>query len=391
MVYDFILFENWHQATNHLKDVGIVASMLQDCGYSVAVADVYNSINESFIEGMPRIVSHHSVSFWYPPQSGILSFWLFCKIIGAINQVKEAWHLKKVMKELKGKYKHLYCGSYYVKMPIGWLRMIPSNSLAFFWGLRSARLVQYKKNAFSVGGISSFFLRKYFDKHHNLKFFVSDKLIYDEFITLGISPNRLIIRPERYIDDYPNSTRDHDKPFTLLSIGSLRPEKRIERILAALRQLGDKDVHYVIAGVTRPEYEGVIEAEIAKNKSESIERLNYRLSEDEFNQLINQSDFLVLCDRQQTSNVTNGTMNEALLAGVPIIAPNYNPYKYFIEKYGVGILFDPEESESLARAIRDAKAKRRDAYADAIHKYQSQYLKKVVVKEFGKSLQTVLE
>lgn len=389
MLYDFILFENWHQATNHHKDVGLIASMLKDCGYSVAVADLYQNINRIYIEGVPCITIQHKASFLNYPKSGLMSKWPFIKIVGAINRNREARHLKCVMKEIEGKYKHLYCGSHYVKMPIGWLRMIPDNSSAFFWGLRSARLVQYKSKILDFASVSSYFLRRYFDRHPNLKFFVSDQFIFDEFVALGITKDRLVIRPERFIDDYPTKNHVSDNPFTLLSIGSLRPEKRIERILSALRQLDDKDVHYVIAGASRQEYESVIETELTKYNSKNVKRLNYRLSEEEFNELINQADFLVLCDRPQASNVTNGTMNEALLAGVPIIAPNYNPYKYFIEQYKVGLAFDPDAPNSLARAIRDAKAKKHDAFADAIHKYQSQFLKKTVVRNFGKSLRSV--
>lgn len=389
--YDFVVFENWHLATNHLKDVGLIASLLRDCGYTVAVVDVYHNINKEFVGDIPCIEVSHKGKLCKYPEKGPLSKEPYSKVIGIINRWIENRHLKSVLKELKGKYRHLYCGSYYVKMPIGWLRRIPSSSSAFFWGLRSSRLVMYQKKMFDSWGITSFLLRRYFDRHPNLKFFVSDQLIYDEFVALGITKDRLVIRPERYIDDYPAKNHVSDKTFTLLSIGSLRPEKRIERILAALRKLDDKDVHYVIAGASRSGYESVIEKELVKDSSNNVKRLNYRLSEEEYNELINQADFLVLCDRPQASNVTNGTMNEALLAGVPIIAPNYYPYKYVIEHFKVGVAFDPDDPDSLARAIHDAKANKRVAFADAIHKYQSQFLKKTVVRDFGKSLQSVIK
>ena len=390
-MFDFVIFENWHLATNHHKDVGLIASMLKDSGFTVAVADVYQNIDKNFIEGVPCITIKHKVSFLVYPRTGLMSKWPFVKIIGTINRNREARHLKCVMKELKGKYKHLYCGSYYVKMPIGWLHMIPDNTSAFFWGLRSARLVQYKNDTLDFAGINSYFLRRFFVRHSNLKFFVSDQLIYDEFVALGISKDRLVIRPERYIVDYPTITQRSNNSFKLLSIGSLRPEKRIERILAALGSLKDDGISYIIAGAAKPEYESVMESEIGKNNLENVKRLNYRLSEDEFNELINQTDFLVLCDRQQASNVTNGTMNEALLAGVPIIAPNYDPYRYFIVQYSIGLLFNPDDENSLPRAILEAKKKGRSSFEQNIKLYQSLFLKKNVVENFSKSLRKVLE
>ncbi len=390
MVYDFILFENCHQATNHHKDVGLIASMLKDCGYTVAVADVYQNISKVYIEGIPCITIQHKASFLDYPKSGLMSKWPFVKIVGVINRHREAQHLKSVMKELEGKYKQLYCGSHYVKMPIGWLRKIPDNTSAFFWGLRSVRLVQYKNNAFDFGGISSYFLRRYFDHHTNLKFFVSDQLIREEFLNLGISPERLVIRPERFIEDYSSGKKDGNGNFVLLSIGSLRPQKRIELILESLAKLDENEIQYVIAGASTQSYERVIEAGIKITHNGMVKRLNRRLTENEFNNLINKADFLVLCDRPQASNVTNGTMNEALLAGVPIIAPDYDPYKFFIEHYKVGILFNPDEAGSLENAIAKAKQLGRNAFTESIREYQSLYLKKNVVKAFAEALNQVL-
>lgn len=390
MLYDFILFENWHQATNHYKDVGLIASMLKDCGYSVAVADVYQNINRNYIEGVPCITIQHKASFLDYPKSGLMSKWPFAKIVGVINRHREAQHLKSVMKELKGQFKHLYCGSHYVKMPIGWLRMIPDNSCAFFWGLRSVRLVQFKNNAFTFGGINSYFLRRYFDRHTNLKFFVSDQLILEEFLNLGITPDRLVIRPERFIEDYSTGKKAGKGKFVLLSIGSLRPSKRIEIIVESLVKLNDDDIQYIIAGASSQGYESIIEDSIGKLRKDAVKRINRRLTEEEFNGFINIADFLVLCDCPQASNVTNGTMNEALLAGVPIIAPNYDPYKFFIEHYKVGVMFNPDEAGSLENAIAKAKHIGRDAFTQSIHDYQSLYLKKNVVKEFLESLNQVL-
>lgn len=390
MVYDFILFENWHQATNHHKDVGLIASMLNDCGYTVAVADVYQNINRNLIEGVPCITILHKASFLDYPKSGLMSKWPFVKIVGAINRHREAQHLKSVMKELEGQFKHLYCGSYYVKMPIGWLRKIPDNSCAFFWGLRSVRLIQFKNNAFDFGGISSYFLRHYFDRHTNLKFFVSDQLIREEFLKLGITPDRLVIRPERFIEDYSTGKEEENGYFVLLSIGSLRPQKRIELIVESIFKLNDDDIQYIIAGASSQGYESIIEDRIEKTRYDAVKRINHRLTEDEFNGFINLADFLVLCDSPQASNVTNGTMNEALLAGVPIIAPNYDPYKFFVEHYKVGVLFNPDEAGSMESAIVKAKQLGREAFTESIHDYQSLYLKKNVVKDFAKSLNQVL-
>lgn len=290
------------------------------------------------------------------------------------------------MRQLRGKYRNLYAGSYFVHMTIGWLKEIPDTASVFFWGLRSSRLIEHKLKPFSKVALPAYRLRRYFDHHQNLKFFVSDEIIRNEFIELGISPRRLVVRPERYIEHTPSAIvpKETSKGLNLLSIGSLRETKRIENVLDALRLLNDDTITYTIAGKASDEYEAII-----KNHSNGLQgviRRNYRIPEEEYNQLIEQCGFLILCDRQQLSSVTNGTMNEALLKGKPIIAPNYNPYKFYIEKYGIGIAFDPQSIESLSSAIRNAKQKGVACFTDNINNYQQTLLFDVVAERFGKEL-----
>ena len=44
--YDFILFENYHQATNHKYDVFLIAKLLKSKGLKVAVLDIYHEDKE---------------------------------------------------------------------------------------------------------------------------------------------------------------------------------------------------------------------------------------------------------------------------------------------------------------------------------------------------------
>lgn len=385
MVYDFVLFENFYQAFNHYKDLCIIAQYLRHCNYSVAIADVFGEAENCQIEGVPHISFDKKcpVSF---SENGI------CRT-DIISNIKNSWKRKQmddyliyVMRQLRGKYRNLYAGSYFVHMTIGWLKEIPDTASVFFWGLRSSRLIEHKLKPFSKVALHAYRLRRYFDHHHNLKFFVSDEIIRNEFIELGISPRRLVVRPERYIEYMPSAIvhKETTNGLCLLSIGSLRETKRIENILDALRQLNDDTITYTIAGKAYDEYETLIESH--SKGLQGVTRRNYRIPEEEYNRLIEQCGFLILCDRQQLSSVTNGTMNEALLKGKPIIAPNYNPYKFYIEKYGIGIAFDSQSIESLSSAIMDAKQKGVTFFADNIRNYQKTLLFNVIVERFGKEL-----
>ena len=376
-MYDFVLFENYYRAYNHYKDVCIIAEMLRYNGYSVAIADVFGEGENCQIEGVPHISFKRKcpvdVSKMYRCNVKYIR-----SIVNSVEEFCIDLYLRYVMRELAGKYRHLYAGSYFIKMTLGWLKLIPPASSVFFWGLRSSRLSETKENAIQI--------RRYFDRNKNLKFFVSNNIIYEEFLSQGISPDRLVIRPERYIRELTiNERLNPDKYFNLLTIGTIRREKRIELCLQALSLLKSKCVRYTIAGrAVKNEYETIIESQMSG--MDNVIRINKRLSEEEYNSCIKDTDFLVLCDMQQDSTVTNGTLAEALLQGKPVIAPDYEPYKSIIEAYGVGLLFDGDSAESLSKVIEEAAVKGASFFRDNIIRYQTSLLFETVSRQFGKDI-----
>lgn len=64
---------------------------------------------------------------------------------------------------------------------------------------------------------------------------------------------------------------------------------------------------------------------------------------------------MVFADEQGPSCITNGTMTEALINHRPIICPNYNPYKYYIEKYNIGLMYEAGNVDSYAAIMEKAK------------------------------------
>lgn len=79
-------------------------------------------------------------------------------------------------------------------------------------------------------------------------------------------------------------------------------------------------------------------------------------------------------------------MAEALLLGRPIIAPNYNPYKSIIEKYGVGILYEMHDRESLRNALLQAKDTDSSEFSEGILNYQQDFMYDNVVGNFKKEI-----
>ena len=53
--YDFILFENYHQAQNHKIDLVLIARMLQSQGMKVAILNIYGEDNSGEVDGIEII------------------------------------------------------------------------------------------------------------------------------------------------------------------------------------------------------------------------------------------------------------------------------------------------------------------------------------------------
>lgn len=391
MLYDFVLFEDLYNSVNHYKDVDLIAKLLKDSGYRVAIADVFREgqfckqvdIPILDIKNKPKLNLSPSVS----------RFSLFRVISNLFNKFLIDLYLIRVVKQILPITKNIYIGAMYLGMPYLWLRFIPRTKNVFLWGLRSYYLDYYKYFKLKYETINSWCINRYIRTHKNVKFFVSDDIIMQEFIDLGIEKERIVLRPERVIEKM-NEKQSLEiaakEQIKLLCIGTLRPQKRLDLIIEAIQGMKTNRFQLIVAGKASSDYgyDKIIE-KLCQNNPQII-RIDRRLTEDEYNNLIMESDYLVLCDEKQMSSITNGTMNEALIAGIPIIAPNYNPYKSIIEEYGVGILYDLNNNVDIQKAIERATSIKRDFFLSAIRKYQSMLLYDNVLDSFKKDIKSVL-
>ena len=378
--YDFILFEHT-TVINHQHDLEEIAKLLQCQGKRVAIAEVYNER----IYCKDSTIEHYTFKTPFTDRFLTVDDCRFTPLRFFINRIKLRRYykfLRVALAELSGVSSNIYCGSFFNVNSYNWLKRVPKDVNLFLWGLRSFWLYEYKIRPFTLFGVYSFFNRNLLSRNTNIRLFVSNEIIRDEYVALGIAPERLIIRPERTINELVKSSFSEDGRLRLLTIGSLRPDKRIEMTAEALRIINDDDISFVIAGSTSsdPFYEKNIMQ--ATSGLRNVIRMNSRLNDKEYQSIFDECDFLVLCDKQHASSVTNGTMNEALLKGKPIIAPNYNPYKYIIDNFGVGISFDDGSIDSLVKAIQSAKAKGASFFSDAIECYQKTLLVDKVSEKF---------
>ncbi len=349
MHFDIILFENNHLAFHHKYDVILIAKLLKHAGSKVAIFDIYKEDNVDEIEGIPVI--HLSQIGVIPndrwnkkPKNKVHSF---LSIIRFLYQ--QHCYFKKVLKEITPLADCFYFGSYHEYMSSQLLKI---KKTCYTWGLRSSRMScfwqHFKKNPLLA--FRMLYLRNKFKQNAYQKLFVSNNIIRKEFINLGIPENRLIIREERCIENIFETQEDKLNPqCTFLTIGMLRPNKQVDKTIGAFKNPLLVNARLLLIGKADPQYDVFIKKSIDNDKR--IIRVSEFLNYDKFNSYIAQSHFVVFADKQQASSVTNGTMLEALINYRPIIAPNYDPYAYYIKKYKIGLLYNPEDIKSYQDAM----------------------------------------
>lgn len=350
--YDFILFENYHRATHHKIDVILIAKMLKHEGKNVAILNIYGEDNDSFIEDIPIINLPFAPTLpddkWQlNPKNKIFS--LFCSLRFLL---KQHFYMKKVVQVLEPMADQFYCGSYHLGMSTQFFKV---RKPCYYWGLRSERMNHFWNHFVKnpINGIRMLQLKKAFKKNHLQRLFVSNNIIMKEFEQLGIPFNRMVIREERCIEKIPAvNLNTRFQNLTFLVIGLLREEKHVDQTIAAFKLANISDCYLKLVGRERRGYDSVIVSAI--NGDTRIERVSKYLSYEEFNEWFVKSHFVLFADEQGPSCITNGTMMEALINYRPVICPNYDPYAYYINKYGIGLLYEAGTIESYASVLQKA-------------------------------------
>lgn len=380
MYYDFILFENYHLATNHKIDLVLIAKMLKHEGKNVAILNIYGEDNKDFIEGipvinLPFIPKVPNDSWNLNPKNKLFSLFYTLNFL-----LQQHFYMKKIVKVLEPMADQFYCGSYHLGMSTQFFKI---EKPCYYWGLRSERMNHFWNHFIKnpINGIRMLQLKNAFKKNHLQRLFVSNNIIMKEFENLGVSSNRMVIREERCIEKIPDANLNiRFQDLTFLVIGQLRKEKHIDITVAAFKLANLSNSYLKLVGKERRGYDLVITSAI--NNDDRIERVSKFLSYEEFNEWFVKSHFVLFADEQGSSCITNGTMMEALINYRPIICPNYDPYAYYINKYDIGLLYEPGNANSYAIALKKASELGTEYFVPNITKF----LKTILFDELSKKL-----
>jgi glycosyltransferase involved in cell wall biosynthesis len=164
----------------------------------------------------------------------------------------------------------------------------------------------------------------------------------------------------------PRFTPDHVGRPTMLTWGLIGPGKGIERVIEAMRTLGDLPTQpqYLVAGQTHPK---VLAAQGDSYRQDRIDQAeHYGLSSsvvfdadyrdvDSLTTLI-QSCTVVVLPYDSTDQVTSGVLVDAIAAGRPVVATAF-PHAVELLSSGAGIVVDHDDPDAMARALRSVLTK----------------------------------
>lgn len=351
-MYDFLLFENYHLASHHIYDLVLIARMMQSQGMSVAIFDIFHEIKEDEIEGIPVI--HWHSQFAVPDDSWMLyKHSLWDTVIRSIKQrIQTHRYFKEVVAFAQDKATAFYCGSYHNGIST---QLFKIQKPCYYWGLRSYRLAFTWRKLIPnpIGGLHILLEHKRFLQNPYQRLFVSNPIIMEEHERLGIPCNRMVIREERVVEKRTDANLEAlDGHISFLVIGQLREQKHIPTTVIAFKRAKLPNARLKLVGRSQENYEKVIQRTI--DGDERIERVNEYLEYEDFYRYFSQSHFVLFADEQDKSCITNGTMMEALIHHRPIICPDHNPYSYYINEYGIGILYKAGNVDSYADALEKA-------------------------------------
>lgn len=266
--------------------------------------------------------------------------WLMSKkiklnIIDTDNWIKESFNiLLKLIKNIKDNDAIIICaadrGSYYA---LRLLKLLNINKPIYYFvaGGRLAENIKnnkYKKTVYDVC----------------TKVYVESKDMYDNLISLGLD-NSEILGNFRFISNEINVKKTNN-PIKLIYFGRVIEEKGISDAIQVVKRVIDKgyNVTFDIFGQIENEYFD----DISKFLNERI-RYSGVLNDKKYD-IINEFDILIF-PTKYPGECLPGTLIEAYICGLAILASDWKYAKEYIEDNKVGYIFKYMDTEDFERKL----------------------------------------
>jgi glycosyltransferase involved in cell wall biosynthesis len=219
------------------------------------------------------------------------------------------------------------------------------------------------------GVLFSFYKRRYRQWAHGAAFTVTTNeppMIPELEALLGIP--RIPWLPNLYLPDaqHAASGAKKDAAYDFLTIGTISKSKSHLFALDTFAKL-NLPYRYHVAGLARDQTGRDVEEKVNALQADprfNISGLFGYIDDQAYVQRIQDTKFMLLPYDFARGNISSQVMHECFIHGVPIVAPAIQPFKWYVERYGIGILYAEGDSESLAQALKKALDMGPEAYTE---------------------------
>lgn len=135
-----------------------------------------------------------------------------------------------------------------------------------------------------------------------------------------------------------------DKAIVAIAMGDVIPRKNYKTVIQAIAKVNNHDIHYIVCG-RGTQIEELTEYAKSLGIEKQIHFLGFRTDIVELSLM---ADFFMFASLQE--GLPRSTM-EAMCAGKPCLVSRIRGHVDLIDEYRGGLLFDPKDSISLAKAM----------------------------------------
>lgn len=173
--------------------------------------------------------------------------------------------------------------------------------------------------------------------------------------------------------DVLSKQNKNPKKFTISTPGVIYQGKNIDFILDAYKKY-NLNFKYIVAGFPIGDYGNKIVKTIESlAKTVPVSGIFKYLSSKEYNELIRISSFVLLPYSSERSNGISAVMQDAFENNTPIIAPDIEPFRYYVNKYKLGLLYKPDDQASFAQIIEIASRMDKKSFASSFSVFKKDF------------------
>jgi len=190
--------------------------------------------------------------------------------------------------------------------------------------------------------------------------------------------------------DDVNENEDKKKDFVISTVGVIYKGKNIEFVLDSLKKRNENNFKYRIAGLPTGEYGQYIRKKTMEFPNNMVEYRFEYLSDEDYVEEIKKSDFIVIPYSENREDQASGVFFDALKYNKPVITPNIDPFKSYIDAYKIGLMFEKENNALFLETVDKAKKLGSEYFSESITKFKEDFSYKNWNNKFVNFIKSVI-